>query len=66
MSTQRGFVRRRGDTWTAYWQQDTSEGRKQRSKGGFATRRDAQAFLSETMAALQRAVFAEPTKVTVG
>lgn len=63
--SQRGFTRRRGGTWTAYWQADTSHGRGQRSKGGFATRRDAQAFLTETLAAMQSGAFAEPSKVTV-
>lgn len=63
--SQRGFIRRRGSTWTAYWQVDSKQGRHQRSKGGFPTRKEAQAFLTATLAALQAGTFSEPSKVTV-
>lgn len=49
MSSKRGFVKRRGSTWTAYWKVDTPAGLKQRTKGGFATRREAQVFLMDTV-----------------
>ena len=63
---QRGFLRRRGKTWTAYWYTDTVEGRRQQSKGGFTSHTSAQAFLTEAMAALSGGVFAEPVKVRLG
>lgn len=65
MSSKRGFVKRRGPTWTAYWKVDTTTGLKQRTKGGFATRREAQAFLAETVAGLQTGRFTEPSKLTL-
>jgi hypothetical protein len=34
---QRGFVKRRGTTWTAYWKVEKPSAWMQRSKGGFAT-----------------------------
>lgn len=63
--SQRGFIRRRGSTWTAYWQVESKQGRHQRSKGGFPTRKEAQAFLTATLASLQAGTFSEPSKVTV-
>jgi integrase len=66
VNTQRGFLRRRGKTWTAYWYTETNEGRKQHTKGGFAMRKDAQVFLTEAMAALSQGSFAEPVKVRFG
>ena len=62
---QRGFVRKRGSTWTAYWLLTIGDQRRQRSKGGFATKRQAQAYLNETLAALQKGDFTEPNRVTV-
>jgi integrase len=63
---QRGTVRRRGSTWTAYWSVRTPDGsRRQRTKGGFATRGDAQAFLTKQLAALASATYAEPSKLTL-
>lgn len=64
--SQRGSIHRRGDSWTVRWRTDTSEGRKHHSKGGFRTKKDAQDFLTDVMAAIRGGVFAEPTKVTVG
>lgn len=61
--SQIGFVRRRGDTWTAYWIVETQHGDKQRTKGGFRTRKDAQGYLTEALSALGAGVFAEPTAV---
>ena len=63
---QRGFVRKRGGTWTAYYyDQDPRGRRRQRTKAGFATKRAAQAWLTEALAALQRGVLVEPTRLTV-
>ena len=66
MNTQQGFLRRRGKTWTAYWHIDAVDGRKQHSKGGFATRKDAQSFLTSAMAAISGGTFAEPVKIRFG
>lgn len=63
---QRGMLRKRGATWTAYWWVDAADGSQQRSKGGFATKNEAQTYLNETLQALQRGQHAEPTKVRVG
>ena len=62
--TQRGTIRKRGTTWTAYWWVEEPRGTVQRSKGGFATKRDAQNYLTKTLAALQTGAFTEPSKVT--
>ena len=64
--SQTGFVRRRGETWTAYWIVESQHGHKQRTKGGFRTRKDAQTYLTDALAALGVGVFAEPTKLTLG
>ena len=63
---QRGSIRKRGSTWTTYWWVDGDRGPVQRTKGGFATKRDAQIFLTATLATLQTGLFTEPTKLTVG
>ncbi len=63
---QRGMLRKRGTTWTAYWWVDGVNDSIQRSKGGFATKSEAQAFLNDTLQALQGGNLAEPTKVRVG
>ena len=49
--SQRGSIHRRGDSWTVRWRTETAEGRKQHSKGGFRTKKEAQEFLTDTMAA---------------
>lgn len=64
--SQRGFVKRRGETWTSYWKVESPSGWKQRSKGGFPTRREAQAYLTKTLASLQVGTFADPSRLTVG
>ena len=63
--SQRGPIHRRGDVWIAYWRTETSEGRKQHTKS-FRTKKEAQQFLTDTMAAIRGGVFSEPTKVTLG
>ena len=63
---QRGFVQKRGRTWTAYYYLTTGAGRQQCSKGGFRTKALAQGFLNDTMAALQRDELVEPTRLSVG
>jgi integrase len=40
--------------------------RRQRSKGGFATRREAQRFLNDQLSRLDRGAYATPSRLTVG
>ncbi len=62
---QRGFARKRGNTWTAYYHWSYGGQRQQFSKGGFPTKKDAQAYLTEVLAALQRGDAVAPTKLTL-
>ena len=64
--THRGSIRRRGQTWTAYWRQDTPTGRKLCSKGGFKTKREAQAFLTETLGSMLQGTYTEPSRLSFG
>jgi integrase len=63
----RGNVYRRGSTWTVrYYEGYDEQGRRrQRSKGGFATRRDAQRFLTDVLARLGDGSYAQPSKLTL-
>lgn len=62
--SQRGSLRKRGETWTAYWWTTGPEGaRRQRSKGGFRTKRDAQAHLTSVLSAVQTGTYSEPRKM---
>jgi integrase len=64
----RGSIRKRGRTYT-YWLDigpDPVTGRRrQRTKGGFRTKRECQAALNEAIAAVQGGTFVEPSKRTV-
>jgi integrase len=64
----RGSIRKRGSTYT-YWLdigRDPATGkRRQRTKGGFRTKRECQAALNEAIAAVQGGTFVEPSKRTV-
>jgi integrase len=64
----RGGTRKRGTTWTWYLGVvDPATGRRrQLSKGGFRTKREAQAALNEAMAALRSGTFVEPSRLTLG
>jgi integrase len=60
----RGSTRKRGKTWTALWSVrdlETDE-RRQRSKGGFTTRKAAQAFLNSTITSVNEGTYVEPSK----
>jgi integrase len=62
----RGSVRKRGSTWTAtYDEQPGADKRKQRSRGGFATKREAQAFLTDQLRRLDTGTYVEPSRLTV-
>src|SRR4029453_9771742 len=58
----RGSVRKRGSTWTWYlFVPDPMTGeRRQRSKGGFRTKRDCQEALNEALARLREGTFVRP------
>jgi integrase len=64
----RGSTRRRGRTWTAIWDAPVAEGgrRRQRSKGGFRTQRDAHRFLSTVVAEVASGVYIEPSRIPLG
>ncbi len=60
----RGSIRKRGSTYT-YWLDigpDPVTGkRRQRTKGGFRTKRECQAALNDAIAAVQGGTFVEPS-----
>jgi integrase len=64
----RGSIRKRGSTWTYYLfiRDPLTGGRRQRSKGGFRTKRECQAALTEALAAIRTGAFVEPSRRTVG
>lgn len=63
----RGSVYKRGKTWTVvYDEQPADDGtRRQRSKGGFGTRKQAQQFLTDTLGRIDSGSYAAPSKLTV-
>jgi integrase len=62
----RGHTYRRGKTWTVVYDEPTETGkRKQRSKGGFPTKKQAQRFLTDTFARIDGGSYAEPSKLTL-
>lgn len=62
----RGNVRKRGTTWTYYvYVTDGGGDRRQVSKGGFRTRRDAEAARIAAMSSLQKGTWVRPERVTV-
>jgi integrase len=63
----RGFVRKRGSTYTWYFDvPDPVTGkRRQYSKGGFRTKNECQQALNEALAALRSGTFVEPSQRAV-
>jgi hypothetical protein len=63
----RGHVYRRGKTWTYIVDvgHDTTGRRRQTSKGGFPTKKEAQAALNVAINSLQQGTYVEPTAITV-
>ena len=64
----RGSVRKRGFTWTWYlFVPDPMTGeRRQRSKGGFRTKRECQEALNEALARLREGTFVRPSPRGLG
>jgi integrase len=61
----RGSTRRRGTTWTAYWDlpADPKTGnRRQASKGGFARQKDAERHLANVITQVGEGTYVEPSK----
>jgi integrase len=63
----RGHAYKRGTSWTVVYdeQPDDTGKRRQRSKGGFATRKQAERFLTDTLGRLDSGSYAQPSKITV-
>src|SRR5215211_567822 len=65
----RGSVRKRGSTWTWYLfiEPDPVTGkRRQRSKGGFRTKKACQEALNEALGTLRTGTFVESSQRTLG
>lgn len=61
----RGSTRKRGMTWTAYFDApaDLQTGeRRQKTKGGFRTQKEAQQFLADVVTQLGAGNYTEPSK----
>lgn len=64
---QGSFVRKRGNTWTAYYYfADDDLKRQQRSKGGFKTKAEAQSYLNSVLHTVRSGEYIEPSKMTFG
>jgi integrase len=61
-----GSVRQRGTTWTVVFDEPRADSRRrQRSKGGFRTRKDAERYLREQLVSLDAGTYMAPHKLTV-
>lgn len=60
----RGFTRKRGSTWTALWDayEPSTGKRQQKSRGGFKRQKEAEAHLSNVVAASAAGEYVEPSK----
>lgn len=66
MATSRNNVRKRGSTWTYFvYVTDGSGKRRQVSKGGFTTRREAETARVEALAAMASGSWVRPDRLTV-
>ena len=66
MATSRGNVRKRGTTWTYYVYVTGGAGkRRQVTKGGFRTRKEADAARIKALGTLQNGTWVQPKRVTV-
>lgn len=62
---QGGFAKKRGTKWTAYYYVTESGRRIQRTKAGFATKREAQAYLTSVLGAVQSGDYVAPVKLSL-
>lgn len=65
----RGSTRKRGSTWTVYWDApaDIESGkRQQKSQGGFRTQKDAQRHLATVVSQVGDGTYVEPSKQPLG
>jgi integrase len=64
----RGHVRQRGKTWAIVYDEGYDENgkRRQRWRGGFATKREAQSALNDVLPKLEHGDYVAPSKVTLG
>jgi integrase len=66
MAASRNNVRKRGSTWTYYvYVTDGTGKRRQVSKGGFATRREAEGARVEALASMSNGTWVRPERITV-
>jgi len=66
MAASRNNVRKRGSTWTYYLYVTEGDGtRRQVSKGGFATRKEAETARAEALTALATGSWVKPDRLTV-
>lgn len=62
-----GHVYKRGATWSVVHDEPSPDGkRRQRTKGGFATKRDAQRYLTDALARIDGGAYTSPSKMTLG
>jgi integrase len=63
----RGHVRKRGSSWAVVYDEGYDENgkRRQRWKSGFATRKEAQAFLTRVLSSLGDGSYVQPSKLTL-
>jgi integrase len=63
----RGATVRRGKSWSAVYDEQTDDGkRRQRWKGGFATRNEAQAYLNSVLPKIADGSYVAPSELTLG
>lgn len=60
----RGSTRKRGTTWTCYWDviNPSTGDRQQKSKGGFTRQKDAEAYLDTVLVTVRDGTYVEPSK----
>src|SRR5689334_9826488 len=63
-----GHVHKRGSTWTVMWDEPRgADGkRRQRKKGGFTTRKEAQTHLTAVLAGIAKGAYVRPERITLG
>jgi integrase len=64
-----GNVYKRGQSWSVRFdagRDSTTGGRKQQTKGGFATRRAAEQWMRDQLGRMDRGEYIQPTKLTYG